>query len=203
MLIFEKICLQAVEVLTLIFGILGMTVSFFLLFSPNFIRSASNIFNRHVCIDEKIELVDKEVNIDSFFYSHSVIVGACLMAGSIFSLIFLFFKLDISHLSHIFSGSYEDVSANSLIFHLFSWIGKVACIFGLIFGTILLFYPEKMRRVENKLNFRLQTRPVVEKLNTSVFELDTVFFRHPIVFGITGLVLSVFVVVLSAANLLG
>ena len=72
-----------------------------------------------------------------------------------------------------------------------------------IFGFILLFYPEKMRRIESKLNFRLQTQPIVDKLNNTVFELDSLLLRHPIIFGIIGFFLSVFIVILSTLNLLG
>lgn len=161
------------------------------------------MFNRHVSVDEKIEAVDKEVNIDSFFYGNNVIVGASLLVGSVFSLFFLFFKWDISHFTHIFSVTHEDVSMNSLILHIMSWIAKVACFFGLIIGAILTFYPDKMRRIESKLNIRLQTRPIVDKLNNNVFEFDALFLRHPIIFGIIGFFLSVFVVILTTLNLLG
>lgn len=203
MLTFEQILLQTIQILTLISGILGVSVSFFLLFSPNLILSVSNVLNRQVSIDEKIETVDKEVNIDSFFYSNNIIIGACLAAGSVFSLIFLFFKWDTYHFAHIFSATPKDISMNSLILHFMSWVAKIACFLGLIFGVILLFYPEKMRRIEGKLNLRIKTRPIVDMLNNTVFEFDSLFFRHPIIFGIIGFFLSVSIVILSTLNLLG
>ncbi len=103
----QLIGLQTLEILTLIFGISGVTVSLLLIFSPNLTRLISNLFNRHVNIDEKIEYVDKEINIDSFFYSHNILVGTLLTIGSVFSLIFLFFKLDISDFANIFFVSHK------------------------------------------------------------------------------------------------
>lgn len=203
MLTFQQIGLQAIEILSLIFGILGMSVSFFLLFSPNLIKSACKVFNRQVNVDEKIEAVDKEIDIDSFFYRNNIIVGACLLVGSVFSLIFLFFKWDIYHFAHIFSVTQKDVPMSSMILHIMSWVMKISCFFGLIFGVILFFSPKKMKRIESKLNLRIQTRPIVDKLNKNVFEFDNLFFRQPMILGIIGFILSVLIVILSTLNLLG
>ena len=129
MLINQQIGLQAIQILSLIFGILGMIVSFFLLFSPNLIKSACNVLNRQVNVDEKIEAIDKEISIDSFFYRNNIIAGACLLAGSVFSLIFLFFKWDVHHFAHIFSVTQRDVSMSSMILHITSLVMKIACFF--------------------------------------------------------------------------
>jgi len=40
-----EICLQTVEILTLVFGILGMTLSLMLLFAPRAARNFSSVFN--------------------------------------------------------------------------------------------------------------------------------------------------------------
>ena len=203
MLTFQNICLQTVQILSLISGILGMSVSFFLLFAPNLIKSVSDIFNRYVSVDEKIGSIDKEVNIDSFFYSNNKFVGACLLFGSLFALTFLFLKLDIHHFAHIFSNSYEEASINVMIFDILSWLGEIACLLGLIFGIMLLVYPEKMKRIDIKLSSSLHTQPIVDKLNSSVYEFDGISLRYPRIFGITGLVLSIFIVTVSTLNLLG
>lgn len=202
MLTLQNICLQTVQILALIFGILGMSVSFFLVFAPNLIKSASYIFNRNVSVDEKIGSIDKEVNIDSFFYSNNKVVGACILFGSLFALSFLFLKLDIDHLAHLFSGSYEEASINAMIFNTISWVGEIACFIGLIFGIMLFFYPEKMKRIDIKLSSSLHTQPIVDKLNSCVYEFDSILLHYPRIFGISGLVLSIFIVILSTLNLL-
>ena len=199
---FQLIGLQTLEILTLIFGILGVTASLLLIFSPNLTRSISNLFNRHVNIDEKIEYVDKEINIDSFFYSHNILVGTLLAAGSVFSLIFLFFKLDISDFANIFFVSHKHQSTYEMIFYFISWVGKVACFFGLLFGFILFFSPDKMRWIENKLNFWFETRPVFDKLNNSFYGFDALLLGRSMFFGLIGLILSIFIIVLSTLNLL-
>ncbi len=202
MQILQQIGLQAVEILTLVFGILGMSFSLLLIFSPTLSRSISAVFNRHVSIDETVTYLDKNVRVDSFIYNHNMLVGTCLVAGSIFSLIFFFFKLDVSNFANIFFVSHQYLSTNEMFFSAVSWVGKVACFCGLFFGTILFFAPNKMRNIETKMNTWFETRHIFEKLDNSNRELDTILFRRPLFFGSVGMILSCFIIVLSILNLL-
>jgi hypothetical protein len=200
--IIQQIGLQAVEILTLVFGILGMTFSLLLMYSPNLTQSISSVFNRYVDIDHKVKYLDKDIQVDSFFYSHNMLFGTCIVAGSIFSLIFFFFKLDVSNFANIFFVSNRHLSTNEMIFSAVSWIGKVACFFGILVGTMLLFAPNKMRQIETKLNSWFETRHVFDKLDDSNRDLDTILFQRPMFFGAVGLIVSLFIIVLSILNLL-
>ncbi|MGD8766009.1 MAG: hypothetical protein PVG87_27120 [Desulfobacteraceae bacterium] len=200
--IIQQIGLQVVEILTLVFGILGVTFSLLLMYSPNLTKSISNVFNRYVDIDDKVSYLDKDIQIDSYFYSHNMLFGTCLVAGSVFSLIFFFFKLDISSFANIFFVSNQHLSTNEMIFSAVSWIGKVACFFGILVGTMLLFAPNKMRQIETKLNSWFETRHVFDKLDDSNRDLDTILFQRPMFFGAVGLIVSLFIIVLSILNLL-
>ena len=202
MQIIEQIGLQVVEILTLVFGILGLTFSLLLMYSPNLTKSISGVFNRSVDIDDKVTYLDKDIRIDSYFYSHNIIFGFCLVAGSVFSLIFFFFKLDISSFANIFFVSSRHLSTSEMIFSAVSWIGKVACILGILVGTLLFFAPDKMRHIETKLNSWFETRHLFDKLDDSNRELDTILFRRPVFFGALGLIVSLFIIILSVLNLL-
>jgi hypothetical protein len=202
MQIFQQIGLQAVEILTLVFGILGMTFSLMLLLSPNLTRSISNVFNRSVNIDKRVAYLDKDLQLDSFIYGHNMIFGLCLMAGSVFALIFFFFKLDISSFANIFFIPGKYLSTNEIIFNTVTWIGKIACFFGIVCGFLLFVAPGKMKRIENKLNSWIETRHFFDKLDDSNRELDAVLFRHPVPFGLVGSIISFFIIILSILNLL-
>jgi hypothetical protein len=172
------------------------------MYSPNLTKSISSVFNRSVDIDDKVTYLDKDIQIDSYFYSHNMLFGTCLVAGSIFSLIFFFFKLDVSSFANIFFVSSRHLSTNEMIFSAVSWIGKVACFFGIFVGTMLLFAPNKMRQIETKLNSWFETRQVFDKLDDSNHDLDTILFQRPVFFGAVGLIVSLFIIVLSILNLL-
>jgi len=202
MQIFQQIGLQAAEILTLIFGILGMTFSVMLLFSPNLTRSIGDVFNRKISFEEKVVYLDRDVKVDSYIYRHNMLFGVCLIAGSIFSLIFFFFKLDVSNFANIFFISSTYPAANEMIFNAVSWIGRVACIFGVVFGIILFIAPGKMKQIENKMNFWCETQHFFDKLNDSNRELDAVLFRHPIPFGLIGSIISFTIIILSVLSLL-
>jgi hypothetical protein len=202
MSLFQTIILDAVEILTLVFGILGITFSLLLIFSPSLTKSISAVFNRYVNFDEKVSYLDKDVQVDSFIYSHHVIFGLSLAAGSVFALVFFFFKLDVSTFANIFFVSGKYATTNKMIFEAVTWIGKVACFFGFICGILLLAAPQKMKRIENVMNSWFETSPVFDKLDESNRELDTLFFKYPVVYGSFGLIISLFIIVLSILNLL-
>lgn len=198
----QQIGLQAIEILTLVFGILGITFSSLLLFAPNMTKSISKLFNRYVSIEDKVSYLDKDVKIDSLIYGHHMITGALLFAGSLFALIFFFFQLDVTSFANIFFVSREYLSMNEMIFNAAAWVGKIACFFGLGCGVLLFFIPDKMKRIESKVNIWFETRPIFKKLDSPNMEFDAVLFRHPVISGLIGLIVSFFIVVLSILNLL-
>ncbi len=54
-----QIVLQAVEIINLVVGILGMTLSLLLLFAPGVARNLSGVFNRQVDTDRKLSFLDR------------------------------------------------------------------------------------------------------------------------------------------------
>ena len=200
--IFWEIGLQTIEILTLIFGVMGMTLSLMLLFSPRLARSLSNILNRSIDVDKGIEYLDKEIEISDFFYNHHIAMGLGLVAGSVFSLFFLFFSIDVSKFVDIFFGSRVNIFTAELIMSAITWIGKIGCLAGLVIGLMLVFKPDLMKRIEHKMNSWFATKPMIEKLDKSSHDVDTFLFRYPIAVGLTGAVISFFLISLSIINLL-
>lgn len=200
--IFWEIGLQTIEILTLIFGVMGMTLSLMLLISPRLTRNLSTILNRSISVDKPIQYLDKDIEISQFLYNHHIIIGLLLVAGSAFSLFFFFFSLDVSKFAGIFFGSQANVFTAELVVNTFTWTGRIGCLVGLIFGLLMVLMPDFMRRIETKLNSWFETKPMIDKLDKSSLDMDSFFFRHPIAVGLTGAVISFFLISLSIINLL-
>ena len=197
-----EIAFHTVEILTLLFGILGMAFSLLLLFSPRLTKSLGNFFNRSVSLDPKINFLDRDIPTEAFIYSHHIIIGICLVAGSIFALIFFIFDIDISNFAQVFLGSRKYFMTLEIVFIFFAWVARLACVFGLICGLFLLFAPAKMQAIEGKVNTWFETKAVFENLDRKGLELDALFFRHPFFFGMAGAIVSFLIITLSVANLL-
>lgn len=200
--IFWEIGIQSIEILTLIFGILGMTLSLMLLFSPRLAQSLSNTLNRSINIDKGVEFLDKDIEISEFFYSHHMVMGILIVAGSAFSLFFFFFSLDVSKFAGIFFGSRANLFTAELIVSTVTWIGKIGCLAGLVFGVMMVVKPGLLRRIENKLNSLFETKSMIDKFDKSSHDMDIFFFRHTFAVGLTGAVISFFLISLSITNLL-
>jgi hypothetical protein len=196
------IALPTVEILTLLFGVFGMAFSLLLLFSPRLTATVGDFFNRNVSFSPRLNLLDKDVKTETFIYAHHFIFGLCMVAGSVFALIFFVFDLNISDVASVFIGSQEYLLAFEIVFDAFAWIARIACALGILFGGLLLFAPDKLRRFDGKMSTWFETRGIFEKLDRNIPEVDAFFFRHPFFFGLTGALLSFLIITLAVVNLL-
>lgn len=199
---FWAIGFQTAQYLTLIFGFFGITFSFILLISPASTASLSNVFNSYTDIDDKITYFDKDIQIDDFFYAHHIIIGVCLIAGSLFTLFFSLFEINISNFANIFFAMKKFSLAAELSFLFFSWILKISCVIGFVLGILLVFVPGKMREIEKKMNSWFETQAMISKLDSPAREIDAYFFKYHIVFGIIGLLISAFAIITALLSFL-
>jgi protein-S-isoprenylcysteine O-methyltransferase Ste14 len=200
--IFWDIALHTVEILTLLFGVLGMAFSMLLLFSPRLTKTLGTFFNRNISFESKFDILDKDIETETLIYGHHVVFGLCMIAGSVFAFIFFVFNLDLSNFTNVFIVSRKYFLVLEIVFYAFAWIARVACVLGIVFGGFLLFAPDKMKRIESRVNTWFETRGIFEKLDRTGPELDVFLFRHPFFFGLTGALISFLIITLSVVNLL-
>ena len=198
----REIGLRSIEIMTLVFGMLGMTLSLLLLFAPKVAQTLSTVLNRNVDVDKTLRALDREIQTDKMIYGHPVLVGTCLSAGSMFALFFFFYKFEASVFAQLFFGSHHHALSGEIIFQTVGWIGKLGCLFGLLAGAGLILAPRQVRAIDEKMNTRYETLSWIEKLQRSTHSLDTVLFRYPILSGLLGGSISSVLIVLSILNLL-
>jgi hypothetical protein len=193
---------QVIKIMTLVAGILGISLSLLLLFAPNLTQVISERCNRYVDFDRKMNYLDRDINTDKIVYRHNIISGSCLIVGSAFTVAFLFYGLDVKSFVNVFFGSEKFATTNEVIFSSFALFGKMAAIMGLIIGSILLFNPVQMQHIETKLNTWFTTKTVFAKLDQSQGDFDTVIYQRPFLYGSIGLITSIILTVLAVTNLL-
>ena len=189
--LFWDIFLRFAQIITVIAGISGIALSLLLLFSPNLLRTLSNFFNYQLNLEKRLSALNKYIQTGPIIYRHNILFGGCLIAGSVFALIFLFFKLNLT-----FANIINEIIVDSMIL-----LGKISMIAGIILGFFLLFSPKTIEKVESKMNLWLDTQPIVNKLDEFHDDIDTIFFRHPKSFGFAGLIISTILFILSIVNL--
>ncbi len=182
--------LQVALILTFIFGMVGMVFSSLLLIFPKQAESLSGVCNRYVDIDDKIKSVDRRVQLDTYFYAHNIGFGVCLFFGSVVSLIFFILNLDQ------FGAGVHGLN-NGLFFSSISVIWKIASLIGVVLGIILIFAPDKIRGIGNSVNSWFDTESMIKRLDRSIYELDVFIFRKPVFLGLTGVLISLIVLISS------
>ncbi len=196
------IVFQTVALSTLIFGMIGIVLSLLLMCSPERLQNLNRRFNSYFDVDKKLIFLDVDIQADHFIYRHHIISGILLIAGSTFFLIFLFFKLDCAKFSDIFFTDFKFLLINEIVLSSSVLIGKLVGISGIILGAVLLFASEKIKSLNNKMASACVTKTLVDKLNTFHRGIDTLFLRHPLVFGLLGLLASIFLISICIVYLL-
>ncbi len=197
-----EIALQAVEVMTLVFGILGMTLALLLLFAPQAARSVSDALNRSVDLDRRLEVLDRPIDSEPMIYGHPRLFGGLLAAGSLFALFFFLFRFDAAVFARIFFGSHHHSLPGEVVFTALAWIGRVGCVAGVLAGAGLMLAPRRVKAIDEKMKSRVETRSWFEKLERPRPGIDAWFFRHPVPSGLAVGSVSGVLIVLSVINLL-
>ena len=89
-----------------------------------------------------------------------------------------------------------------MLFNSLAWIGKIACMLGLLYGIGLLAAPARVHAIEKRIDAWVETRAALEKLDSEGHDIDGFLYRHPIWFGIFGAAISFLLIVLSILNIL-
>ena len=195
--------LQAVEVFTLVVGLLGIILSLLLLFDAQKIRALGRQFNRYIDIDRKFrQMIDRNISSDGLFYTHNILSGVCLIVGSAFILVFLFYRLDVQGFLVAIFGRGNFNTITDIVVSAMALVGKVAGIVGILLGSILLFDPDQLKSIEKRLNIWLATEPMIEKLEQSHPDVDTFVYQKPVLCGIIGLTTSILLTYLALGNIL-
>jgi hypothetical protein len=200
---FWAIFLQALEIFTLVVGIVGMVLSTLLLLAPRLLNRIGESLNRSIEVDKKISrLLDRSIPTAAFFYRHNIVSGVCLIVGAVFVLLFLFFRLDVDGLVSVFFGNDKFKGTYEILITAMALLGKVAGAVGLLIGVILVCRPAKMQQIERRMDTWFATQPMWEKLDSSHPSVDTLVYRRPIIFGAIGLFTSVLLMFLAVNNLI-
>ena len=196
-------CLQTIEVFTLVVGILGVSLSLFLMFAPDKSRAFSEVCNRYFEFDKKLtRFIDRDIQTETLIYRHNIIAGVCLIVGSAFILVFLFYRLDVRGFITVFLGPGKAYTTGEVIISAMAMIGKIAGVLGMLFGSILLFNPDQMRGIEKRLNTWFATDQMMERLERAHRDVDALVYRRPITFGVIGLITSAILTYLAFHNML-
>ncbi len=196
------ICLEAASIFVLILGAVGLVLSLLLVVSPKAAKSLGDVFNKFVGVEKKLSYLNRSIQTDRFTYQHNVLAGSALTGGSLFFLIFLFFRFDTQKALDLFA--YRDfLFLYEILLKSAVLIGKIAGFAGVVFGLCLVAMPEIMVRIENKMDAWIATQDMVEKLDELHLGVDHFMFRYPLLFGFTGLMTSCILIILSVASLFG
>jgi len=184
------------EAVFLLFSCFGVLFFILLLFFPKAALSISGFFNRSLDLEKNIGVLNGLRETDAIAYRHNYVSGGLFIAGSLFCLHFLFFKLDFEALSDIFCASNRDVVSYEIVFSTLLIVAKLVCFVGFILGFGLVFIPERVKKIEEKANRWVDTQHIANKLDETRYDVDNIFFRYPIVFGLMGLAISILLIVL-------
>ena len=133
-------------------------------------------------------------------YRHNILFGIALIAGAGFLLVFLFFKMDTARVVNLFFDK-KYVLLVDIVVKVMVLAGKITGSAGVISGFLLLFAPEAMMKIENKMDSWFATQFVVDRLDEFHHGIENLILKYPLLFGFAGLMTSLILVILSIGSI--
>lgn len=194
------IFLDTTAILTIVCGVAGILLSLGLIFFPERTRAIDEFLSRTYHLKERLAYFDQAIRNELPIYRRPMIWGVLFILGSLVTLIFLFFQLDVKHLLAVLGVQETRRLLVEILLEVMVLTGKIAGMIGLVLGLFLMVAPGRLQNIEKRLNAWVATQPIVDRLDVFNHIVNVFSFRHPILIGSIGALLSTVLIVLSIAN---
>ena len=194
------ICLDTTAILTIVCGAAGLIFSLSLIFFPERMRAIDTFLSRTYHLKERLAYFDQTIRNELFIYRHPVGCGCCFIVGSVVTLIFLFTQMDVARLLGVLQIQDTQRLLWEMVLEGLVIAGKLAGAIGVIIGLFLIIAPGRLQRIENRLNSWVATQPLVDRLDVFNHVVNVFSFRHPILIGSIGVLLSIVLIALSISS---
>jgi hypothetical protein len=194
------ICLDTTAILTIVCGAAGLIFSLSLIFFPERMRAIDTFLSRTYHLKERLAYFDQTIRNELFIYRHPVGCGCCFIVGSVVALIFLFTQMDVARLLGVLHIQDTQRLLWEMVLEGLVIAGKLAGAIGVIIGLFLIIAPGRLQRIENRLNSWVATQPLVDRLDVFNHVVNVFSFRHPILIGSIGALLSIVLIALSISS---
>lgn len=192
-----KIFLDATAILTIVSGTAGLLLSLGLLFFPERTRRIDAFLSRSYRVKERLAYFDQTVRNELFIYKRPRLYGILFISGSLVTLIFLFFQMDIERLLAVLHIQETRRFLWAMVLEAMVLTGQLAGMIGVIIGLFLMTAPGRLQHLENQLNRWIATKPLVDRLDVFNHVVNVFSFRHPVLIGSIGILLSTTLILLS------
>ena len=192
-----KIFLDATAILTIVSGTAGLLLSLGLLFFPERTRRIDAFLSRNYQVKERLAYFDQTVRNELFIYKRPKLYGILFISGSLVTLVFLFFQMDIERLLAVLHVQETRRFLWAMVLEAMVLTGQLAGMIGVIIGLFLMTAPGRLQHLENQLNRWIATKPLVDRLDVFNHVVNVFSFRHPVLIGSIGILLSTTLILLS------
>ncbi|MBC2735220.1 MAG: hypothetical protein HF981_12755 [Desulfobacteraceae bacterium] len=194
------ICLDTTAILTIVCGAAGLIFSLSLIFFPERMRAIDAFLSRTYHLKERLAYFDQTIRNELFIYRHPIGCGCCFIIGSVVTLIFLFTQMDVVRLLGVLQIQDTQRLLWEMVLEGLVIAGKLAGAIGVVIGLFLIIAPGRLQRIENRLNSWVATQPLVDRLDVFNHVVNVFSFRHPILIGSIGVLLSIVLIALSISS---
>jgi hypothetical protein len=185
------VLLAATDILTLVFGLAGFFLSVLLLFSSETVRWLGEKLNKSFTLVRLSPLLDRTIETNRLAYRHPFLIGSFFTIGSLFVLHFLY--------SQVPPGINQTFS-EEILYEFLLIVAKLGAFLAILIGIALLLAPEKVRKIEDRLNAWIDTTKLFSDLDRPRPQIDHIFLRYPRISGAIGLLASFSLTILSISN---
>ncbi|MFH1983628.1 MAG: hypothetical protein ABIL58_17435 [Pseudomonadota bacterium] len=182
------ILLQSTEILTILVAVVGLILSGAILISPAAVRKLSFRLNRQFNLDAPLSQLNRQVPIEMILDWFPFVSGSIIAGVSLAVIIYLFFTSMPTYSGRVLLA----IGFESLL-----WLARLASVLAFVFGLLLMFAPEVLKRINEKLNRWHDADAVVRHMEQTVYDFDGWILNNPRASGVIGFLLSVILLTIT------
>ena len=190
---FYQALLDALFLAVLLLSLGTLIAGVMMLLAPQRFVRAGQVSNRWVSLDRWLAPLDIPRYIDRIFYRFHPILGAFLVAGATYALIYFTVGYDGARMADLILGVGHGAFAKAMLDSAVILIG-VGSGFALVVGLILIIRPSLLKGFEVWSNRWVASDQAIRRLEKSYSMTDTAFSRRHRVFGLLVIVGSLYIV---------
>lgn len=191
MSIVKNILLSSAEIITITVGVAGLILSLAILVSPAAVGRISGKLNRQFNFGNRYEQLNRQVSVERVLGWVPFLSGSLIAGGSLAVLAFLCFSPMPQYTGRVMLA----IGFESLVL-----LARLASVLGFVFGCMLMFAPDALKRINDKLNRWHDADAVVHRMEQYTIDFDGWILNNPRASGVIGLIMSVVLLVVSIAH---
>lgn len=181
--IIGQIAFDTFKWLLVLGSVVSLAAGIVLFFSPLRLKHLNDVVNNYLSGRRTIKPLEIMRSMDIYVYRYNKVVGSLAFVGSLYSLYTFVLRFPIHFFTGVHSYATQADFFLSIVLESARYSVIISTAIGIPLWILLIFAPERLKKVSKTLNRWISTRLMLRPLERMHYNTDSLIFKHHRAFG--------------------